>query len=272
MITERQEELAALHALGLLEGAERDAFMAEIAGNAELGALADSLSAAGAELALAAPQLAAPAGLEEKIMAALPTPPEAAYFPLARFAPWAMAASLVLATGWLTFQILSLHDENEHLQAELRLAEIASQTARNELRQRSLLAEAMIKDLGAQLRRTENLTRLKVTALVSLAGNTKEAQAIAVWDSDQQAGLLTFDKLPITDQSQDYQIWVVDPAYPNPVNGGVFHVAKDGSVMLAFKPDQPVRKADAFAISLEKKGGVPKAEGPIVMLGKLPDT
>jgi anti-sigma-K factor RskA len=183
-----------------------------------------------------------------------------------------MAASLVLATGWLTFQILSLHDENEHLQAELRLAEIASQTARNELRQRSLLAEAMIKDLGAQLRRTENLTRLKVTALVSLAGNTKEAQAIAVWDSDQQAGLLTFDKLPITDQSQDYQIWVVDPAYPNPVNGGVFHVAKDGSVMLAFKPDQPVRKADAFAISLEKKGGVPKAEGPIVMLGKLPDT
>ena len=37
---------------------------------------------------------------------------------------------------------------------------------------------------------------------------------------------------------------------------------------LGFKPDQPVTQAAAFVVSLEKKGGVPKAEGPIVLLGK----
>jgi anti-sigma-K factor RskA len=39
-------------------------------------------------------------------------------------------------------------------------------------------------------------------------------------------------------------------------------------VAVPFKPDQPVAHAAAFAVSLEKKGGVPKAEGTIVMLGK----
>jgi anti-sigma-K factor RskA len=109
-----------------------------------------------------------------------------------------------------------------------------------------------------------------VSALASLAGNSPEAQAIAVWDPDQQAGLLSFEKIPAIADHQDYQIWVIDPAYQNPVNGGVFHVARDGAVSLAFRPDQPVTKATAFAISLERKGGVPKAEGPIVLLGKLP--
>ena len=107
-----------------------------------------------------------------------------------------------------------------------------------------------------------------MTALASLAGNTKEAQVIAVWDPEQQSGLLTMEKLPAIADTQDYQIWVVDPSYPNPVNGGVFHVGIDGRVVLPFKPDQPVAKVAAFAISLEKKGGVPKAEGPIVLLGK----
>jgi len=272
MITERQEELAALYTLSLLEGEERRDFVAEVAGNAELAALVKSLAAAAAELALTSPQRNLPAGLQEKIMAALPA--QAAAKDDERsfgwFAPWAIAASLALAGGWLIFQNISLRRENTALDAEQQLAEVAYQTARSQLSERSLLAEKMINDLGARLSRSEDLARLRVAALVSLAGNTKEAQAIAVWDPDQQAGLLTFDKLPVIADNQDYQIWVVDPAYPNPVNGGVFHVAKDGSVTLAFRPDQPVRQANAFAISLEKKGGVPKAEGPIVMLGKLP--
>jgi anti-sigma-K factor RskA len=29
-----------------------------------------------------------------------------------------------------------------------------------------------------------------------------------------------------------------------------------------------VTSADAFAVSLERKGGVPKAEGPMVLVGK----
>jgi len=253
MITERHEELAALNALGLLEDTERHAFESELAGNRDLAALAASLGDTVAHLAFLTPPLAPPATLRGRI-----------------FAPWGVAAGLAVTAGWLALQNLSLHSDNAALRTERRLAEIAWKTAGNQLAERSLLAETMIADLGRRLRRSEDLARLKVSALASLAGNTKEAQAIAVWDPDQQAGLLTLDKMPAIDPSQDYQIWVVDPAYPNPVNGGVFHIAQDGSVSLAFKPDQPVTQAAAFAISLEKKGGVPKAEGPIVLLGKVP--
>lgn len=278
MITERHEELAALHALGLLEGAERSAFESELAGNTDLRALADALAESTAALALAAPSVEPPAGLKDRILAActepgrsaVPATPDAKViaFPLLRFAPWAMAAGLAVAATWLFTQNQALRNENTSLATERQLAEVAYKMAQTQLSQRSLLAENMITDLGNKLRHAEDLSRLKISALASLAGNTKEAQVIAVWDPGQQAGLLTMEKLPAIADTQDYQIWVVDPAYKDPVNGGVFHVSANGKVTLAFKPDQPIAQAAAFAISLEKKGGVPKAEGTIVLLGK----
>lgn len=270
MITERQEELASLHAFGLLEGPERDAFVAELATNAELRALCDDLAATAASLAVTAPPVPPPAGLKARILDAVAEPAGAGVgaFPLLRLAPWAVAAALAAAALWFASQNSALRQENLALHNERQLAEVAYQMARSQLAERSLLAEKMITDLGNQLRRADDLTRLKVTALASLAGNTKEAQAIAVWNPEQQTGLLTIEKLPAIADTQDYQIWVVDPAYKDPVNGGVFHVGPDGKVALGFKPDQPVKQAAAFAISLEKKGGVPKAEGPIVLLGK----
>lgn len=272
MTTERHEELATLHAFDLLEGAERRAFETELAGDPELASFTSALRDTTVHLTLAATQVAPPAGLKERILAAADAPAraEVVSFPLLRLVPWGLAAALAVTTGWLMSHNLALRAENGTLQAERQLAEVAYHAARNQLTERSFLAEKMINQLGTQLRHSEDLARLKVSALASLAGNTKEAQAIAVWDPEQQSGLLTFDKMPVITEAQDYQIWVVDPSYPNPVNGGVFRVDEKGHATLAFKPDQPVHAAAAFAISLEKRGGVPKAEGPIVLLGKVP--
>ncbi len=271
MITDHQEELATLHSFGLLEGAEKTAFEAELSGNAGLRAYCDRLAEASAALALGAPQVEPPGGLKDRILSAVDAPAaggKVVAFPLLRLVPWAAAAALAVAALWLVRQNQLLQNENATLRTDRQLAEVAYQMAQNQLAQRSLLAEKMITGLGEKLRHAEDLARLKITALASLAGNTKEAQVIAVWDPEQQAGLLSMDKLPAIADTQDYQIWVVDPAYKDPVNGGVFHVSADGRVALAFKPDQPVKQAAAFAISLEKRGGVPKAEGPIVLLGK----
>ena len=273
MIDERHEELAALYALGLLEGAERSAFEAEMAGNAELAALVDSLNTTATDLAFSAPQLSPPPELKARILAATAAPVESSKtvaFPLLRLVPWGLAAALAVTTTWLSFQNLSLRSDNNMLVTERRLAEIAYKTASNQLSERSLLAETMINDLGRQLSEQHDLTRLKITALASLAGNTPEAQAIAVWDPTRETGLLTVDHLPVIGDNQDYQIWVIDPAYPIPVDGGVFKPGADGRAVLAFKGNKPVKGVSAFAISLEKKGGVPKAEGPIVLLGKVP--
>ncbi len=270
MITERHEELAALHALGLLDGGERNAFESELAGNRELRASVAAFAGSSAALALVAPPREPPAGLKDRILAAVdqPATPAVASFPLLKFAPWAAAAALAVTTTWLAMQNMALRNATAALETDRQLTEVAYRLAQGQLTERSLLAERMITDLSDRLRRSEDLSRLKISALASLAGSTKEAQVIALWDPVQQAGLLTLEKLPTLDASQDYQIWIVDPAYKDPVNGGVFHVAADGKATLAFKPDQPVAQAAAFAISLERKGGVPKAEGPIVLLSK----
>jgi anti-sigma-K factor RskA len=279
MIPERHEEFATLHALGLLEGPERNAFAAERAESPQLAQLAFSLEETVAQLALASPAQTPPEALKQRILdactvpggkASAPHQATVAAFPPLRFTPWAIAAGLTLAATWLTFQNQTLQSENETLRTERRLAEVAYQAAQTQLKERSLLAEGLINDLGRQLHEQQDLSRLKVTALASLAGNTPEAQAIAVWDPSRETGLLTVAKLPVIADNQDYQLWVVDPAYPNPVDGGVFKPGADGHVVLTFKGNKPIKSVAAFAISLEKKGGVPKAEGPIVLLGKVP--
>lgn len=273
MITERHEELAALHALGLLEEAERAAFERELAADPELQTLTVSLIETTAALALAAPQVEPPAALKPGVLTTA-TPPAGSggnsgkVIPFTRWLPLAAAAGFAVTAVWFGAQNLQLTRENADLRLQRELTEIAYQAAQAQLQERTLLAETLINDLGKQLGTQRDLSHLKITALAALAGNTPEARAIAVWDPGQKAGLLTVEKLPVISDEQDYQIWVVDPAYPNPVDGGVFKPGADGKAVLTFKGNQPIGSVAAFAISLEKKGGVPKAEGPIVLLGK----
>lgn len=278
MNTEHREEQAALYAFDLLDGAEKSAFESELSRSAGLRALVDELRTTSADLALAARQVSPPTGLKGAILAAAETDAAAeteptresrlAYFSLERLLPWAAAAGFALVAVWFGIRASALRAENDALHTQRDLAEVAYKMTQNQLAERSLLAERMIADLGNQLKRSEDLGRLRVTALASLAGNTPEAKAIAVWDPAQQSGLLTVEKLPAISAEQDYQIWVVDPQYPIPVDGGVFKPDASGKAVLTFKGDKPVQTVAAFAISLEKKGGVPKAEGPLVLLGK----
>jgi anti-sigma-K factor RskA len=98
--------------------------------------------------------------------------------------------------------------------------------------------------------------------------NAPNANAVVVWDEKKQRGVLKVTELPRNATDRDYQLWLVDPRYKNPVDGGVFHVSNDSALRVPFQPTTPVRNAKGFAISIERKGGVPKAEGPIVLLGK----
>jgi anti-sigma-K factor RskA len=272
MTTERHEELAALYAFDLLDGADRQRFEAELASSATLRGLVDQLRTTAADLSLLAPQVAPPATLRETVLARATSPARSAAdvvpFPLARWIPWAAAASFALLAGALWLRSTGLSAEVQMLVTQRDLAETAYKIAQSQLAERTLLAEQAIADLGQRLRQTEDLGRLRVTALASLLNNSPEARAIAVWDPGQQSGLLTVEKLPAIAAEQDYQIWVIDPQYPIPVDGGVFKPDSDGKAVLTFKGDKPVQKVTAFAISLEKKGGVPKAEGPLVLLGK----
>ncbi len=270
------DETAAAHALDLLEGAEKEAFESQLAGDAALRARTADLRDAALALALAVPQVAPPPALRAAILAAAdrpaaapaPTPAPVVAFPWTRALPWAAAACLALTSAWFALRATSLQSANQSLEAQRELAETAYRMAQSQLAERTLVAEQMISDLGRRLQRSEDLGRLRVTSLAALQQEQPDSRAVAVWDPERQAGLLTVEKLPAIADDKDYQIWVIDPQYPIPVDGGVFKPGADGRATLTFKGDKPIAAATAFAISLERKGGVPKAEGPLVLLGK----
>jgi anti-sigma-K factor RskA len=136
--------------------------------------------------------------------------------------------------------------------------------ARRELTAR----EQRVADLSRQLAAQGQLADYKIATLASLLGNSPQALAVAVWNPANQEGVLTVQKLPALAEDKDYQLWVVDPQYPIPVDGGVFRVdPATGEGRIHFHPNLPVKTVAKFAVSLERKGGVPKAEGPMVLIG-----
>jgi anti-sigma factor ChrR (cupin superfamily) len=68
MISERQQELAALYALGALPPPERQAFKAELSAAPELQALTRGVQAAIAVVAASTPAVALPPGLKDKVL------------------------------------------------------------------------------------------------------------------------------------------------------------------------------------------------------------
>jgi anti-sigma factor ChrR (cupin superfamily) len=67
MISDHQQELASLYALGALTPPEQQAFEAELSGNPELQSLARSLQSTIAVVAAATPPVPIPSGLKEKV-------------------------------------------------------------------------------------------------------------------------------------------------------------------------------------------------------------
>ena len=124
-------------------------------------------------------------------------------------------------------------------------------------------------ELEARARHDADLANFKISTLASLLGNSPQALAVAVWNPARQEGVLTVEKLPALAADKDYQLWLVDPQYPIPVDGGVFTVnPATGEAHITFKADKPIKSVAKFAVSLERKGGVPKAEGPMVLLSQ----
>ena len=308
MIDESSEELAALYALGLLEGAERTSFESALGANAALAALVRDLRDTGASLAYAAPAAVPPAALRARVLASVgatpaPTAP-AKSLSFASAFPWALAAALTLAAAWLgqlylaaqaealllrdttTLAELSLKSTRQLLEAERiltrrRLLDTEQQSAdtlrllsaaRTQVAQRdtelATLSER-VATLSTRLQRDTDLAHLKITALASLLKNSPQALAVAVWHPDRQEGVLQVEKLPALATDQDYQLWVVDPQYPIPVDGGVFTVdPRTGEARISFTSKQPIATIAAYAITQEVKGGVAKSAGPFLLLGK----
>lgn len=86
----------------------------------------------------------------------------------------------------------------------------------------------------------------------------REVSGDVVWSNSLQKGFLRFVGMPINDRSlQQYQLWIIDPSRDDkPIDGGVFDVASDGEVIIPIDAKLAVIDPVAFAVTIEKPGGV----------------
>jgi anti-sigma-K factor RskA len=236
MISDEQHDQASLYALGALSAEERTAFERELAGDAELQALVSELRETAAALALSAPQVAPSAGVKDRVTQQIeseagrvvPMTPAPRRSAIAVFVPWAIAAGVTAFCGMLL---------NERAK------------------------------LNRQLTERVEPSSLVLIPLKASADGPAEAQAVVAWDPAQQTGMIKIANLPRAGRGKDYQLWAVDAAHADPIDAGVVHVNASGETKVQFKPNAPARRIKAFALSLEREGGVPKREGPILLIG-----
>jgi anti-sigma-K factor RskA len=258
------------------------------------------LREAACALAHLAPACELPAGLKERILESAAASPRAArprarVLPFAVLVPWALAAGLAVAAAWSAERYLALRSETALLRDQQQLAQVELQQVRNQIAAERIVSQreladnhdqlvalgekladasrqansslAQLASLSGQLRVANNLMRLKIVTLEPMrASEAKMPPAVALWDSAKQEGMLDV-KLPALAANKDYQLWAIDPQYGAPVDSGVFQVDPvTCTACITFHPTKPIKVGTRFAISLERKGGVPKAEGPIIMV------
>jgi anti-sigma-K factor RskA len=236
MIPEEQQDQAALYALGLLEPDETAVFEETLGANVELRALVRELREAAGDLALSVPTQTPPESLRRRILSEValrtqqgaPMAQERSSLP---WLPWAMAAALMVLCGLLAVDRARL----QHKLAEMRAEDPLMQT--------------VFFTLGPS------------------EGGPAGAKATVAWQPGLQTGVIRITNLPAPEPGKDYQLWAVDAAHKDPISAGVIRVDKNGVAQIRFKPVEVAQQVKAFAVSLEREGGVPKKEGPILLAG-----
>ncbi len=215
MIDELHEELASLYVLGLLEGAELASFEARLAKDPALAQLVRELRESSAQLAFTASDAAPPPELRARLLDRLNTAAswrkqsKIIPFRAPAWLPWAAAACLAVTCAWLGQLYVGSRFEAATLRDQQAVAEFQLRTARNQVEAERLIAghqlSSMTEQLAALDRRIKeegDLAKFKIATLASLAGNTPEALAVAVWSPARQEGVLTVDKLPAAASDQ----------------------------------------------------------------------
>jgi anti-sigma-K factor RskA len=236
MISEEQQDQAALYVLGLLEPHEAVAFESELNANAELRDIARELREAAGVVALAAPLQTPPASLKQRIMREIAMKTEqpasaAGQRPPFGWVPWAIAAGLAVFCGLLAL---------DRVRLERQLADI---------------------------RAADPLMQTTFFTLAPSAPAPVDAKATVAWQPGRQSGVIRISNLPAAQPGKDYQLWAVDAEHKDPISAGIIRVDKNGVAQLRFEPVEKTEHVKAFAISLEREGGVPKKEGPILLVG-----
>lgn len=233
MIPEDQQDLAALYALGSLDPNEVAAFETSMGSDPELRALVRDLRESMASLALSTPSRQPSTAVKQRVLREIAVEKTGGAGDSARptsWLPWAIAALFMISCGVLLYDRAQVRRE---------------------------LAEARVRDPFAEM---------NFVTLAPQKDAPPEARAIVAWRPSEQTGIIRVSGLPLV-SGKDYQLWAVDEDHKDPVSAGIVHVESNGVAQVRFKTEAATNRVKAFALTLEREGGVPKAEGPILLVG-----
>jgi anti-sigma-K factor RskA len=167
--------------------------------------------------------------------------------------PWGIGAGLAMV-ALFSFYVMNLMgtiaDQNSKLASmETRLVEL-----RDELSRR----EEQLKVLAAR--------EIHISIMSGLQVNPVGYGKI-IWDPEKKSAILQVSNLPAVPADKDYQLWVIKDK--KPISAGVFAVADREPNFFKIENLAAVnpKEINAFAVTLEPKGGVPQPTGEMYMMG-----
>ncbi len=228
MNREQIEELAALDALGALDGDDLTAWRALVQNDAAASRLRDELAEAAAGLAMLAPEAKAPEALRCRVMGAVfgtdtaesPSTTEAGQN--GAWPAWAAAAAI----------------------AALALVGTAATTSQRE----SVIVRDARPDAGAPY-----------VALTGY-GEFADSTASVLWDSGQRGWWLQASGLPALPPTHRYRVWAIGEGDGQIYDCGELTVRPGGLARRFLQPPLEVESMQGFAVSIEpvgRQGGKP---------------
>ncbi len=248
------------HALGQCTPAEAKMVAAQLARHPEARRELDSIENALEKYATAV-AVAPPAWMRGRILeqigqagGAAGSPPSAGKYLIAKPLGWVLlfVGALMFARNWqLNFENRDKRQQLEQQNQRLRDCDTREQARLN--------LQKQIAALTAPDTKTIEVKWLDQAA-------HPEARALVYTNSRTQETFLGLAELPALAAEQDYQLWVVVEGNPAPVPMEVFAPQADGGNLRSMTFHAG---AQAFAVSVEPKGGSPNGKPTtVVMLGK----
>ncbi|MEO7175362.1 MAG: anti-sigma factor [Saprospiraceae bacterium] len=210
-----------------------------------------------------------PQGLEDKIWTAIQAEPISESKPIVKqlepkmlkggwiIQPWLAAASImfmVLSSALSAYYYFKYTDSNEAL--------VAMQSEKDQMAS-DFEAQQASYDL---LQHDLQVVTKPSTKMVVMQGLPEfpDAKATIFWDQASSTVMLKVNQLPKVPTGKQYQLWAIVDG--KAIDAGVFDLPESSDTMIKMKE---FATASAFAITLEDKGGKPKAEGAMYVLGSI---
>jgi len=252
------DTLAAVYAVGALDGDDLVQFEAHLAGGCDRcqTTLRESHEAL-ARVALAEPRAIPPAEVKDALLRRIGGGPVRSPQPR-RWVTWvAGTAAAMVASAMLTGGFVASRYEG-------KLGEMAREVSRirEDMRRRDATLLAQLDEY----RHAVELLGDPATRVVELRGSGPgvEATGRVVWH-ERAGGYLVVTKLPPLPAGKAYEAWTLGGPAPRPA--GVFTVDASGQGRRKLEPSGDV-SAKGFAVSIEPEGGATEPTGPIVLASR----